>query len=150
MIIELNTKADFIEVVNNKPSGIPRRYLVTEIFKNKLEKIVFVASVLRKEESSNVFIEMKYPLGRRSKRIEIVTIEKKVINFCKIVKMNDFDESYFELLSIIDDAINKQNTNGYKINGVLIFLNEYNTEVLQKFMLNQNIQFQHFNISNFK
>ncbi len=150
MIIELNTKADFIEVVNNKPSGIHRKYLVTDIFKNKLEKIVFVASVLKKEESGSVFIEMKYPLGRRYKRIEIVTIEKKVINLCKIVKMNDFDESYFELLSIIDDANNKQNTNGHIINGVLIFVNEYNTEVLRKFMLNQDIQFQHYNISNFK
>jgi hypothetical protein len=150
MIIEINTKSDFIKVVNDKPSGIPRKYLVTDIFKNKLEKIVFVASVLKKQESSNVFIEMKYPLGRRDKRIEIVTIENKVINICKIVKMNDFDESYFELLSIINDANNKQNTNGHTIKGVLIFLNEYNTEVLQKFMLNQDIQFQHFNISNFK
>jgi hypothetical protein len=148
MTVQLNTKANILEIVKDESSGILRTYLLSNNFKNKLEKIVFVANTIKEKICSNIFIEVKYPLGRRDKRIEIVSIDNSRVTLYKIVKMNDFDESYFELLSVIDDMEKQLQRVDFQINGCLVFMEEYNRDIIENFISNQGKIVSHFNIRN--
>jgi hypothetical protein len=146
MIIELNTKSNFLDLIAKKDSGIKRSYLLNSNFNNKLDKIVFVSNLLKEKHGINPFIEVKYDFGRRNKRIEIVYTESLDIKICKITKISEFDKDYFELLSLLKDMKNQNEISNFKINGVLIFMSDYNTDIVETFLLNQEIYFHHMNI----
>jgi hypothetical protein len=150
MIIVLNTKSNFLDLIAKKETGVNRSYLLNSNFNNKLDKIVFVSNYLKTNRGIIPFIEVKYDFGRRNKRIEIVFLESTKISICKITKINEFDKDYFELLSLINDMQNHNVISNYKLNGVLIFMSEYNTDIVEAFLLKQEIHFEHMNIETLK
>ena len=150
MIIELNTKSNFLDLIAKKETGVKRSYLLNSNFNNKLDKIVFVSNCLKTNRGIIPFIEVKYDFGRRNKRIEIVFIESTKISICKITKISEFDKDYFELLSLLNDMQNHNVLSNYKLNGVLIFMSEYNTDIVEAFLLKQEIHFEHMNIETLK
>jgi hypothetical protein len=150
MIIELNTKSNFLDLIAKKETGVNRSYLLNSNFNNKLDKIVFVSNYLITNRGIIPFIEVKYDFGRRNKRIEIVFTESTKISICKITKISEFDKDYFELLSLLNDMKNHNVLSNYKLNGVLIFMSEYNTDIVEAFLLKQEIHFEHMNIETLK
>lgn len=150
MIIELNTKSNFLDLIAKKETGVNRSYLLNSNFNNKLDKIVFVSNYLKTNRGIIPFIEVKYDFGRRNKRIEIVFTESTKISICKITKISEFDKDYFELLSLLNDMQNHNVLSNYKLNGVLIFMSEYNTDIVEAFLLKQEIHFEHMNIETLK
>ncbi len=150
MIIELNTKSNFLDLIAKKETGVNRSYLLNSNFNNKLDKIVFVSNYLKTNCGIIPFIEVKYDFGRRNKRIEIVFTESTKISICKITKISEFDKDYFELLSLLNDMQNHNVLSNYKLNGVLIFMSEYNTDIVEAFLLKQEIHFEHMNIETLK
>ena len=145
MILNINSKAELVDLINNKESGVIRTYLVSESFRNKLDKIIFVSNKLLSIRKVCPFIEVKYDIGRRNKRLEIVYKIKDEYHLCKITKPNEFDKDYFDLVSVINDIENKYPNQ--KIKGILIFMNEYKKELVESFLRNQDIYFEHINIT---
>lgn len=148
MIVELNTKSDLFDLANKKVSGIERNYLVSDNFRNKLDKIVYTSNKLINKRGIKPYIEVKYDFGRRNKRIEIVFIESYKISICKITNTSEFDKDYFELLSLIEDMKTKPTLADFEIKGVLFFTSLYNIETVESFLLNQKVYFEHLNIDN--
>ncbi len=148
MIVELNTKSDLFDLANKKVSGIERNYLVSDNFRNKLDKIVYTSNKLINKRGIKPYIEVKYDFGRRNKRIEIVFIESYKISICKITNTSEFDKDYFELLSLIEDMKTKPILADFEIKGVLFFTSLYNIETVESFLLNQKVYFEHLNIDN--
>lgn len=148
MIVELNTKSDLFDLANKKVSGIERNYLVSDNFRNKLDKIVYTSNKLINKRGIKPYIEVKYDFGRRNKRIEIVFIESYKISICKITNTSEFDKDYFELLSLIEDMKTKPSLADFEIKGVLFFTSLYNIETVESFLLNQKVYFEHLNIDN--
>ena len=148
MIITLNTKSDLISLLANKSSGTERQYIVTEVFKNKLDKIVFVANELNQKLKTNPNIEVKYSFGRREKRLEIVYNSKEALHICKITNMVEFDKDAIELEMIIKDTIIKKLIDVNRICGVLIFMGDYNIDVVSEFLSNSNMMISHFDTFN--
>lgn len=148
MIVELNIKSDLFDLANKKVSGIERNYLVSDNFRNKLDKIVYTSNKLINKRGIKPYIEVKYDFGRRNKRIEIVFIESYKISICKITNTSEFDKDYFELLSLIEDMKTKPILADFEIKGVLFFTSLYNIETVESFLLNQKVYFEHLNIDN--
>ena len=148
MIVELNTKSDLFDLANKKVSGIERNYLVSDNFRNKLDKIVYTSNKLINKRGIKPYIEVKYDFGRRNKRIEIVFIESYKISICKITNISEFDKDYFELLSLIEDMKTKPILANFEIKGVLFFTSLYNIETVESFLLNQKVYFEHLNMDN--
>lgn len=148
MIVELNTKSDLFDLANKEVSGIERNYLVSDIFRNKLDKIVYTSNKLINKRGIKPYIEVKYDFGRRNKRIEIVFIESSKISICKISNTSEFDKDYFELLSLIEDMKTKPILANFEIKGVLFFTSLYNIETVETFLLNQKVYFEHLSIDN--
>jgi len=148
MIVELNTKSDLFDLANKKVSGIERNYLVSDNFRNKLDKIVYTSNKLINKRGIKPYIEVKYDFGRRNKRIEIVFIESYKISICKITNTSEFDKDYFELLSLIEDMKTKPILADFEIKGVLFFTSLYNIETVESFLLNQKVYFEHLNMDN--
>ena len=148
MIVELNTKSDLFDLANKKVSGIERNYLVSDNFRNKLDKIVYTSNKLINKRGIKPYIEVKYDFGRRNKRIEIVFIESYKISICKITNTSEFDKDYFELLSLIEDMKTKPILANFEIKGVLFFTSLYNIETVESFLLNQKVYFEHLNMDN--
>ena len=139
MIVELNTKSDLFDLANKKVSGIERNYLVSDNFRNKLDKIVYTSNKLINKRGIKPYIEVKYDFGRRNKRIEIVFIESYKISICKITNISEFDKDYFELLSLIEDMKTKPILADFEIKGVLFFTSLYNIETVESFTQSKSI-----------
>jgi hypothetical protein len=145
MILNLNSKAELVDLINNNDSGVIRTYLVNASFRNKLDKIIFVSNKLISIRNVVPFIEVKYNFGRRNKRIEIVFKDKNELNLCKITNTNEFDKDYFDLLSVLTDI--NENYPNHTLKGVLIFIDDYKKELVESFLRNQNLYFEHTNIN---
>jgi hypothetical protein len=148
MIITLNTKSDLISFLEKKASGTERQYLVSEVFKNKLDKIVFVAAQLIKQFNAIPLIEVKYKFGRREKRLEIVYTSNDILHVCKITNMTEFDKDVLELDMVIKDTITNNLIDEDSIKGVILFLGDYNIDIVNGFLTNGNMVFSHYNVLN--
>ncbi|MBS1578316.1 MAG: hypothetical protein JST29_01595 [Bacteroidetes bacterium] len=148
MIITLNTKSDLISFLENKLSGTQRQYLISDEFKNKLNKIVYVANELNQKLKVNPIIEVKYSFGRREKRLEIVYNSKGIFHICKITNMTEFDKDAIELEMIIRDLTTKKLIAENLICGVLLFYGDYNIEIVSDFLTNSKMMISHFNALN--
>ncbi|MBF6641673.1 hypothetical protein IVB69_09290 [Flavobacterium sp. J49] len=147
MIIELNTKSNFEDIALDKTNGVYRKYIINELSKNKLDKIVLTSHLFQSKQNKNPFIEVKYDFGRRNKRLEIVYKENLSITICKITNMSEFDKDCLELIAVIEDMKNKQVMMNFRINGTLIFMDNYNREIVETYLNNQNTHFNHVLIS---
>ncbi|MBP8994175.1 MAG: hypothetical protein KBG30_10265 [Bacteroidales bacterium] len=147
MIIELNTKSNFEDIVLNNTSGVNRKYLINEHSKNKIDKIILTSHLLQSKQNINPFIEVKYNFGRRNKRLEIVYKENSFVTICKITNMSEFDKDCLELIAVIEDMKTKPVLENFSMNGLLVFMENYNKEIVESYVNNQNKHFKHILIS---
>ncbi|WP_297515325.1 hypothetical protein [Flavobacterium sp.] len=147
MIIELNTKSNIEDIALDKKNGVYRKYIINEFSKNKLDKIVLTSHLFQSKQNKNPFIEVKYDFGRRNKRLEIVYKENSSITICKITNMSEFDKDCLELIAVIEDMKNKPVMMNFRINGTLVFMDNYNREIVENYLNNQNKHFNHVLIS---
>lgn len=147
MIIELNTKSNFEDIVSNNTSGVNRKYLINEHSKNKIDKIILTSHLLQSKQNKNPFIEVKYDFGRRNKRLEIVYKENSSVTICKITNMSEFDKDCLELIAVIEDMQTKSVLENFRMNGLLVFMENYNKEIVESYLNNQKKHFKHILIS---
>lgn len=147
MITELNTKSNFEDIVLNNTSGVNRKYLINEPSKNKIDKIILTSHLLQSKQNKNPFIEVKYDFGRRNKRLEIVYKENSSVTICKITNMSEFDKDCLELIAVIEDMQTKPVLENFRMNGLLVFMENYNKEIVESYLNNQNKHFKHILIS---
>lgn len=147
MIIELNTKSNFEDIVSNNTSGVNRKYLINEHSKNKIDKIILTSHLLQSKQNKNPFIEVKYDFGRRNKRLEIVYKENSSVIICKITNMSEFDKDCLELIAVIEDMQTKSVLENFRMNGLLVFMEHYNKEIVESYLNNQKKHFKHILIS---
>jgi len=147
MILELNTKSNFEDIVLNNSSGVNRKYLINENSKNKIDKIILTSHLLQSKQNKNPFIEVKYDFGRRNKRLEIVYKENFTVTICKITNMSEFDKDCLELIAVFEDMQTKPFLENFRMNGLLVFMENYNKEIVESYLNNQNKHFKHILIS---
>lgn len=96
-ILKLYSKATFQDIINGIPSGVERNYVFTENPKNRLEELVYYAHS-KQTSNTKVYIEVKYAskYSSREKRLEIVSVNDKMINVYKISALNRFDKDAIE------------------------------------------------------
>lgn len=140
MIIELVTKNELIKFVNNDNVGIKRKYIVSILPKSKLDKIVLISSKLTSMFKLNLNIEVKYLLGRREKRIEIVYKEGEIINICKITNFKEFDKDSIDLMNLLKDIKSNPIYKSYVFEAKLIFTDDFNEEIVKAFILQNKFE----------
>lgn len=87
-----------------------RLYLVKEKPSTKEERIIKLADYLKKEIIARVGIKVKFPLGSREKRLEIVALYKNTIFIIKLSSEKSFDVDAFELDEIISNFLRSENS----------------------------------------
>lgn len=143
MIVNIKTKCELIDVFNSTNSCTDRQYLISNVFKNKIDKIVYVASVLKSDLGCEPYIEVKYDFGRRPKRIEIVYKNQNSFYLCKITKFSEFDKDALELNAILQDIINNNTIKNFQLFGLLVFMSDYNEDIVLNFIETQGLLLQH-------
>ena len=120
-IVSLNSKSSFEDIVfMSKNSGLLNQYIMLSNPTNKNEKIIKTAFNL-KTHKNHIFIEVKYPLGRRDKRLEIVTRDKNLIKIYKISKLTSADQEALEIDEILTNIKAKYKNSDKEFYGVLVF-----------------------------
>lgn len=140
MIIELVAKNELIRFVKNENVGIQRKYIVTKSPKSKLDKIVLISSNLTSMFKCILNIEVKYLLGRREKRIEIVYKENEIFNICKITNIKEFDKDSIDLVNLLNDIKSNPDFKNYIFNAKLIFIENYNEEIVKAFLIQNKFE----------
>lgn len=141
MIFELNTKSDLEELFQGNESGIIRKYILKDSFDNKLDKIVYASSELIEDFQIYPYIEVKYTFGRRNKRLDIVYCNSSEWTICKLTNETEFDKDYYDLITVIEDI--KVKHQDITINGFLIFLSDYNEDIVEDFLKKQKVHLSH-------
>jgi hypothetical protein len=140
MIIELVTKNELLKFVKNENIGIKRKYLVSILPKSKLDKIVLISSKLTSMFKIDLNIEVKYLLGRREKRIEIVYKDGDFFNICKITNFKEFDKDSIDLMNLLKDIKSNPIYKDYIFEAKLIFSDDFNEEIVKAFILQNKFE----------
>ena len=120
-IIILKAKADLHDVVLNKIHGVDRHYILSPNPKTKLDKLVYLASMLSKKSKSTSLLEVQYTYGRRAKRLEVVSINDNEITIYKISKKSNIDKDSLELDQVITSLKLEFKGSQYNFAGCLVF-----------------------------
>jgi len=149
-IINLHVRADLESILKTNPNGSLKDYILKDSPITKSEKIIFLASVINIFKLKEVYIETKYSIGRRNKRIEICFLENKILFLGKISNAKEFDKDSIEMDSLISDIINKLSLNSLSISGLIFVGNKYNSRNINEFKksLQNNFLFLPFDPDN--
>ena len=99
-IIDINTNSTLDSIIKNKSDGIVKKFLLDSDIKLKNQEILTFYKYIE-VNNFEFFFKVKFPYGRRIKRIELVSKFKN--NFCiyKISNKSNIDKDIFELDEII-------------------------------------------------
>ena len=111
--------------------------------KSHKELTIRLASQLNGIENEFIGLEVKYPFGKRNKRIEVVSIRENIITLFKISKTEKFDKDILEMESLIN---NLKINSDYTINGIVLLNQEADANMIDSFLgrINVNIKVKNF------
>ena len=95
-VINLYSRIDLKTLISGKITIDQTSFILKKNPKTKNEKLILLASKFNNIPSKNLCLSVKYPLGKREKRLELVFINEN-INILKISKKSLFDKDAMEM-----------------------------------------------------
>ena len=119
-ILSVNCKANLLELLADKPSGVNREYILEHNNATRLGQLVLYSSLLIKNNITP-YIEVKFvsKYSKREKRIELITKEEKKITIYKVSSFSKYDKDALELVNIITEI--QEKFTELDVYGVLLF-----------------------------
>ena len=139
-MIKLITNSTIQSIIKGTPDGIEKSYLVSGR-ENKLNKIIYVASLLKKGLGNQVAIEAKYNYGFRNIRIEIAFLKDKLFLLKILSDFKKIDKEAIKIDAIISKM--KVDYGNIEIVGCIVLDCDYKENVIDsvKSILNNNLVF---------
>ena len=117
-IIDINTNSTLDSIIKNKSDGIVKKYLLDSDIKLKNQEILTFYKYIE-VNNFEFFFKVKFPYGRRIKRIELVSKFKNNFYIYKISNKSNIDKDIFELDEIISLIKEKYNATKFIFEGFI-------------------------------
>jgi hypothetical protein len=145
---KFNFNSTLASIVIGEPDGVVRECLIDYLDLDKDQQLINHAFDVEQASNAKVFMSVKFPYGSRPKRIEMVFKVDEFIVLCKFTNSKRVDEAALELQTIISTA--KGNTNDQLYRGLVIYPDNKQKVITDKFATNQLPDIRYEDIKNLK
>ena len=132
-IIDINTNSTLDSIIKNKSDGIVKKFLLDSDIKLKNQEILTFYKYIE-VNNFEFFFKVKFPYGRRIKRIELVSKFENTFYIYKISNKSNLDKDIFELDEIISLIKEKYNATKFIFEeiGIIVFIpTEYSVYIIR-------------------
>lgn len=119
-VINLYSRIDLKTLISGKITIDQTSFILKKNPKTKNEKLILLASKFNNIPSKNLCLSVKYPLGKREKRLELVFINEN-INILKISKKSLFDKDAMEMDNLLSHVYENLNPTKELVGNLIFF-----------------------------
>ena len=107
-VINLYSRIDLKTLISGQVTQDQTSFILKRKPTTKNDKLILLASKFNYMPGHSVCLSVKYPLGKREKRLELVCINEK-INILKISKKSSFDKDAMEMDNLLSHVYENLN-----------------------------------------
>ena len=143
-VINLYSRIDLKTLISGKIKIDQTSFILKKNPKTKNEKLILLASKFNNIPSKNLCLSVKYPFGKREKRLELVFINEN-INILKISKKSLFDKDAMEMDNLLSHVYENLKPTKELVGNLIFFeLPEPITYEPKKLLIENNINVSFF------